>query len=153
MSLPADGRTVPPRSALLTTAKGRPSVITRVDSQGNTSERRRRAWAMLLALLLGLGLPVIAASSAAAATTWTVTNTNDSGPGSLRQAIINADNGSGGDTIAFAIPGTGPFKISPASDLPVLTVPGTIDGYTQPGSSPATATSPAHIEIQIDGSA
>ncbi len=111
----------------------------------------RRTWAVFLALVIGLGLPVVSASSAAAATTWTVPNVNDSGPGSLRQAITNADNGSGGDTIAFDIPGTGPFIISPASDLPILNVPVTIDGYTQPGSSPATATSPAQIEIQIDG--
>ena len=34
------------------------------------------------------------------ATTITVTNTNDSGPGSLRQALANANNG---DTINFAV--------------------------------------------------
>jgi hypothetical protein len=33
----------------------------------------------------------------------TVTNTNDSGPGSLRQALANANNG---DTINFAVAGT-----------------------------------------------
>jgi len=35
--------------------------------------------------------------------TITVTNTNDSGPGSLRQALANANNG---DTINFAVTGT-----------------------------------------------
>ena len=33
----------------------------------------------------------------------TVTNTNDSGPGSLRQAVVDAN---GGDTITFAVTGT-----------------------------------------------
>jgi hypothetical protein len=37
------------------------------------------------------------------AATITVTNTNDSGPGSLRQALTNANNG---DTINFAVTGT-----------------------------------------------
>src|SRR3954453_22138871 len=39
----------------------------------------------------------------AGATIITVTNTNDSGPGSLRQALADANDG---DTIAFAITGT-----------------------------------------------
>src|SRR5947209_6149575 len=37
------------------------------------------------------------------ATTITVTNTNDSGPGSLRQALIDVNDG---DTINFAVTGT-----------------------------------------------
>src|ERR1700758_4951966 len=37
------------------------------------------------------------------ATTITVTNTNDSGPGSLRQALVDANDG---DTITFAVTGT-----------------------------------------------
>ena len=37
------------------------------------------------------------------ATTITVTNSNDSGPGSLRQALIDANDG---DTITFAVTGT-----------------------------------------------
>ena len=37
------------------------------------------------------------------AATITVTNTNDSGPGSLRQALVNANDG---DTIVFAVTGT-----------------------------------------------
>ena len=45
----------------------------------------------------------------AAATTFSVTSTDDSGPGTLRQAILDANANAGADTIAFAIPGTGPF--------------------------------------------
>jgi hypothetical protein len=37
------------------------------------------------------------------ADTITVTNTNDSGPGSLRQALVDANDG---DTITFAVTGT-----------------------------------------------
>jgi titin len=66
----------------------------------------------------------------------TVLNTNDSGPGSLRQAIFDADYlGStygGTNTIAFNIPGTGAHTIAPASALPALTVPVVMDGTTQP---------------------
>lgn len=68
---------------------------------------------------------------------FTVINTNDTGTGSLRQAILDA-NSMGGGTIQFTIPGTGVHTISPLTDLPTITQPVTIDGYTQPGSSPNT---------------
>lgn len=38
--------------------------------------------------------------------TYTVTNTNDSGAGSLRTAITNANSNAAGDTIAFSVSGT-----------------------------------------------
>jgi hypothetical protein len=67
-----------------------------------------------------------------------VTNTNDSGPGSLRQAILNANaNNSTPQTIGFNIPTTDPgfangvFTIQPLSQLPVLSQNITIDGTTQ----------------------
>ena len=65
-----------------------------------------------------------------------VTNTNDSGLGSLRQAILNANANPGLDTIDFAIPGLGVHTISPASALPTITDPVDINGYSQPGASP-----------------
>ena len=68
---------------------------------------------------------------------FTVINTNDSGAGSLRQAITDA-NGMGGGTINFNIPGGGVHTISPLTVLPTITQTVTIDGYTQPGSSPNT---------------
>jgi len=55
--------------------------------------------AMLAAIVLAAGSPAFAASN-----TLTVTNTNDVGAGSLRQAILSANNTSGADTIRFDIP-------------------------------------------------
>ncbi len=66
---------------------------------------------------------------------YTVTNTNDSGPGSLRQAILDANLATSAppDTILFDIPGTGPFTIAPLTPLPTLTHATIINGYSQPG--------------------
>lgn len=64
--------------------------------------------------------------------TFTVTTTADSGAGSLRQAILDANAAAGLDTIAFAI-GTGPVSINLSTDLPDITGPVLIDGTTQPG--------------------
>ena len=50
-----------------------------------------------------IGLLLYAVALPAHAATITVTNTNDSGPGSLRQALANANNG---DRITFAVSGT-----------------------------------------------
>src|ERR1043166_3441296 len=54
------------------------------------------------------------AAIAGNAATFTVTNTNDSGPGSLRQAILDANAASGTDSIVFSI-GSGGQTIIPAS--------------------------------------
>jgi hypothetical protein len=66
--------------------------------------------------------------------TFSVLNTDDSGIGSLRQAILNANATPGINTIAFSI-GTGIQTIMPASALPTITNPAIIDGSTQPGFS------------------
>ena len=73
------------------------------------------------------------AFSAAISAGTTVINTNDSGRGSLRQAILNANAGPGLNTITFAIPGAGVHTIRPASPLPTITDPVVIDGATEPG--------------------
>ena len=87
--------------------------------------------------------------------TFVVTNTNDSGPGSLRQAILNANLATHAppDTIQFAIPGTGPFLIQPATPLPAMSHATIVDGYSQPGSSPNTLAQGdnAVILIRLDG--
>ena len=73
----------------------------------------------------------LAAAVPASAATFTVTNTNNLGPGSLRQAIVDANVSYGPDTIAFSI-GSGPQSIQPLSPLPSVNGT-TIDGTTQPG--------------------
>lgn len=64
-----------------------------------------------------------------------VTNTNDSGTGSLRQAILDANALTNVNRIEFDI-GTscGPRNIVLATPLPTITNPVVIDGYTQPGA-------------------
>ena len=79
---------------------------------------------------------ILAGAVPASATTFTVTNTNDSGTGSLRQAILDANANAGTDTIAFNIAGSGVHTIAIASPLPNFTNTTIVDGYTQPGSSP-----------------
>ena len=59
-------------------------------------------------------LSVCATYQSAYAATFTVTNVNDSGPGSLRQAILDANSNGGLDLIHFSI-GTGTRTISPLS--------------------------------------
>ena len=68
---------------------------------------------------------------------FTVVTTSDSGAGSLRQAVLDANNNPGADTIVFQLTGTKPFTISLASALPVVSTPMTIDGTTQAGYSNA----------------
>jgi hypothetical protein len=104
------------------------------------------------ALLLGM-----AAGQVAAVTPFEVTNTNDSGPGSLRQAILDANTGFNSahdNTVVFNIPGSGVHSIRPTSPLPPIKDL-LIDGYTQPGSKPNTLTSgtDAVLTIELDGSA
>lgn len=80
----------------------------------------------LIAWFLALGMPARAA-------TFVVTSTGDSGPGSLRQALLDANASPGADQIAFNIPGPSPHRIVILSFLPAATGPVTIDGTGQPG--------------------
>jgi hypothetical protein len=85
---------------------------------------------------------------------FVVVNTNPSGPGSLAQAITDANNLPGPDRVVFNIPGAGVRTIDVSYNyLPKITDPLTIDGYTQPGSAPNTLArgSNAVILIRIDG--
>ena len=132
----------------------------------------------LVMLKTGQSAPVI--SQQTPANIFTVTNTLDiatssltaSVPsGSLRAALINAQNSGGTAEIVFNIPtsdpgynaATGVFLIQPLSvvppgndddfALPPSSETVTIDGYTQPGASPNTLTigDNAKPVIQIDG--
>jgi hypothetical protein len=78
--------------------------------------------------------------SPAPANVYTVITTGDTGPGTLRQALTDANAHTGADTIAFNIPTTdagynalvGVWTIQPATALPYVTDNGTtIDGSTQ----------------------
>jgi parallel beta-helix repeat protein len=97
------------------------------------------------ALRIGAGLVLVltfsAPQSTVHASTYTVINTNNSGIGSLRQAIEDANAHVGADTIVFAIPDTDPgfgyrtanvWTIVLTSGELLLTDSGTtIDGSTQ----------------------
>lgn len=99
-------------------------------------------------------LSVLGVGAVATAADFTVINTNDSGPGSLYQAIADANALPGPDRIVFNIPGSGVRKIHISTQaLPSIDDTVTIDGYTQPGASPNTLQTgdDATILIQLDG--
>ncbi len=66
--------------------------------------------------------------------TFTVTNNNNSGTGSLRQAITDANAAAGADDIVFNIGGGGVQTIDLLTPLPNITSQIKLDGTTQPGS-------------------
>ena len=76
--------------------------------------------------------------------TFIVSNANDTGMGSLRQAILEANASPGTDVISFSI-GSGVQTVSPLSALPTITDPVIIDGTSQPGFSGSPI-------IELDGS-
>ena len=99
---------------------------------------------------------LLAPASAGASSPLVVSNTGDSGPGSLRQAILDANAGGVPSTIVFNIPTTDPgfngrwFTIAPLSPLPQLVADGTtIDGSTQTAFTGDT--NPVGPEIFLDG--
>jgi len=99
--------------------------------------------------------PILAlAASTLAGATFTVTNTNDSGAGSLRQAILDANGNAGLDTITFNITGSGLHTILPLASTMSITEAVVIDGFSQAGSTPNTLLvgNDAVYTIEIDGS-
>ncbi len=89
----------------------------------------------------------------AIAATYTVTNNADSGAGSLRQAITDANSNPGADVIVFSAAMT----IQPLTELPTIFDPVAINGYTgSPGGATAnSAVSPAPfngtLTVELDG--
>lgn len=75
----------------------------------------------------------LTAPSIAHGATFTVTTTADSGSGSLRQAILDANTAVGTSTISFNIAPAGRKTIALLTALPPITAPVVIDGTTQPG--------------------
>ncbi|MBA2270248.1 MAG: hypothetical protein H0W20_06590 [Chthoniobacterales bacterium] len=87
----------------------------------------------------------------APAAVFTVTSTANTGVGSLRQAITDANDAAGADVINFNIQGTGVQVIALSSALPVITGPVTIDGYLQqPGASANTLSSGNNAVIRVE---
>ncbi|MDW8381579.1 MAG: right-handed parallel beta-helix repeat-containing protein [Verrucomicrobiota bacterium] len=83
------------------------------------------------------GLLIVVGMTSSSAATLVVTTAQDSGPGSLREAILTANANPGHDVIQFNIPPSNVVHvIMLASSLPAITDALTIDGLTQPGSAP-----------------
>jgi hypothetical protein len=101
-----------------------------------------------IGLCVGIGLAGLAAATAPAAT-FTVTNSGDSGAGSLRQAILNANGNPGLDSVVFNLPSGGGQSIDLATEIEV-TDDVVIDGYTQPGSSANTDPQADNAVIVVD---
>lgn len=107
-------------------------------------------------LILSFTITGFVAQAATLTVTTTDNETPPAGSLSLKQALAQAQ---AGDTIAFNIPGTGPHVIStPDAGYNIITVNNlTIDGYTQPGSSPNShpilSSNNARLQIIIDSSA
>ncbi|MEO8672926.1 MAG: hypothetical protein ABI411_16525 [Tahibacter sp.] len=101
------------------------------------------------------------AATAAQSTVFVVNSTADTGPGSLRQAMLdaNAQIVTGGSACApheihFNIPGAGPHTIRPLSALPPVLITITFDGYSQAGATPNSIPqgNNAALKIELDGS-
>ncbi len=97
-------------------------------------KRLALACGLVLALLYGITLtlhPARAAQARSLNTIFTVTNTNNAGVGSLRRAILDANDNPGADAIVFDISGCSPAipcVISPTNPLPLITDTLTISG-------------------------
>lgn len=103
---------------------------------------------LLPALVLACAISPLAAAD------FAVTNTSSSGPGSLYEAMTDANNTAGADRILFNIPGPCVHKIDVSNNLlPAVSESLVIDGYSQPGAKPNSLTvgNNAVILIQIDG--
>jgi Tol biopolymer transport system component len=77
--------------------------------------------------------PTVGAPPTALVVTTEADDADTPPPGSLRRAILDANESLGADTITFAIPGDGVRQIDLVSPLPTITDSVTIDATTQPG--------------------
>jgi hypothetical protein len=110
---------------------------------------------------LGKGIAVLFVAGSvhfAAADTYMVTTIADTGNGSLRKAIADANahpnlNANTPDLINFNIPGAGVHTIAPVAPLPAITDPVMINGYSQPNAKPNTLSvgDNAALLIELNG--
>ncbi|GMV30315.1 MAG: hypothetical protein AMXMBFR59_24400 [Rhodanobacteraceae bacterium] len=109
--------------------------------------RHIRAWLFAAAALF-------ATANAAAQSRFVVTDPGDSGPGTLRDAINQANANADRSTIDFNIDtnafGSGPWRIVPRSNLPEFKTPVIVRGYSQPGAIPPTSVGNGRFMIEID---
>jgi len=124
--------------------------VNRVESDPSPIRKRLSRAARFSALLVAVVSPL-------SASTLTVTNTNDTGAGSLRQAMTDANASAGADDIHFNIPGSDPgcdgsgvCTIAPATNLPEIQDALTIDGYTQPGAAVNTSATGTNAVLKIE---
>jgi len=112
---------------------------------------------------IALGVTCLTAFQTAA-DQFIVTNANDSGAGSLRQAILDANANPGLDEIVFNVPDAAPLaagldldppqvQIDVQLAMPVISDPLAIRGFTQPGSAANTSSNDnnATIAVVLDG--
>src|SRR5919197_5396978 len=130
----------------------RPTSGTRLKGRGSF-RGPGRALLLVAAALAGALYP----ATAQPASTLVVTNTNDDGPGSLRQALLDANGDGTASTIVFHIPATDPgfdgqtFTIRlTGSALGLSEDRTTIDASTQTAFTGDT--NPQGPEVAIDGS-
>ena len=118
----------------------------------SASRIRRRVFrrALTITLLVALGVGVMPPATPARAATFLVTNTSNTGAGSLRQAILDANLTPAADEITFNISGGGPRTIAVPAALPPNTQPVTINGWSQAGPG---YTGPTLIELAGPGNA
>jgi CSLREA domain-containing protein len=137
---------------------------------------RKRTKALAAGLLVAgmMSASMMTAAPAGAANTFTVNSTADEADISVSDGTCDADPGAalqctlraaiqttnatpGADVIDFSIPGTGvqTIKVGATGNgaLPAITEEVTINGYTQPGSSPNTLGkgTNAVLKIELDG--
>jgi hypothetical protein len=123
-----------------------------------------RCWGAIDLGVLAAVIVIAAAASPLTATTFTVTTSADSGAGSLRQAIVDANGAAGVDDIEFSIPAgqcsaAGVCTITLATSLPTVTEGVMLDGTTQPqyGTAPdnvcASSGAPSHMRVLISSTA
>jgi len=108
--------------------------------QGRSRVQTLKSFRFTLAVVVLAFLFCSAVQAATFHVTTTVDNNNNANPtpGSLRKAILDANNTPGKDTIDFNIPGAGVHTLTVTVSLPVISDPVVIDGYTQPGASANT---------------